>query len=307
MTINELRVVFIGTPEFSVPSLEAIIEAGAEVVGVITAPDRKSGRGMKTTPSAVKLCAMKHDIPVLQPTNLKNSEFQDELRRLRADIQVVIAFRMLPVDVWNMPPMGTVNLHASLLPNYRGAAPINWVIINGEEKTGLTTFRLKHEIDTGDVLLQKELLISDDETAGELHDRMMLEGADLVVDTVLKLVSDEIVPVPQKYSATDKKAPKIFKEDCEIDWNKGGIEIFNLIRGLSPYPAARTRIDNKILKVFKCHFIPENHSQYPGSITTDKSSFLGFYCKDGVVQLEEIQLEGKRRMKIEDFLRGFSF
>ena len=307
MTINELRVVFIGTPEFSVPSLEAIIKAGAQVVGVITAPDRKSGRGMKTTPSAVKLCAMKHDIPVLQPTNLKNSEFQDELKSLRADIQIVIAFRMLPVDVWNMPPLGTVNLHASLLPNYRGAAPINWAIINGEEKTGLTTFKLKHEIDTGDVLLQKELLISNDETAGELHDRMMLEGADLVVDTLLKLVSDEIVPQAQKYSTTDKKAPKIFKEDCEIDWNKGGIEIFNLIRGLSPYPAARTRLDNKILKVFKCHFIPENHSQYPGSITTDKTSFLGFYCNDGVIQLEEIQLEGKRRMKIEDFLRGFSF
>jgi len=307
MTIKELRVVFIGTPEFSVPSLEAIIASGAQVVGVITAPDRKSGRGMKTTPSAVKRCAEKHNIPVLQPTYLKNRDFQEKLKTLNADIQVVIAFRMLPVAVWDMPPMGTVNLHASLLPNYRGAAPINWAIINGEEKTGLTTFKLKHEIDTGDVLLQKELTISKDETAGELHDRMMMEGAGLVVDTLRQLVDSEINPKPQTYSSTDKKAPKIFKEDCEIDWNKNGVQIYNLIRGLSPYPAARTRLSDKILKVFKCHFIPENHSQYPGSITTDKSTFLGFYCQDGVIQLEEVQLEGKRRMNTEDFLRGFSF
>jgi len=203
--------------------------------------------------------------------------------------------------------MGTVNLHASLLPNYRGAALINWAIINGEEKTGLTTFKLKHEIDTGDVLLQKELTISKDETAGELHDRMMKEGAGLVVDTLRQLVDNEINPEPQTYSSTDKNAPKIFKEDCEIDWNNNGVQIYNLIRGLSPYPAARTRLNDKILKVFKCHFIPENHSQYPGSITTDKSTFLGFYCQDGVIQLEEVQLEGKRRMNTEDFLRGFSF
>lgn len=299
-----MRVVFIGTPEFSVPALAKLKDSGYNIVGVITAPDRRSGRGMQLTQSAVKKYAVSQDIKVMQPTNLKDEDFQEELRSLNPDIQVVIAFRMLPEAVWNMPPLGTVNLHASLLPDYRGAAPINWAIINGEKKTGLTTFRLKHEIDTGNILLQHEMEIGSGEDAGSLHDRMMLEGADLVLHTLDGIRENTIEERPQVVSDDNKPAPKIFKSTCEIDWHKPGQEIYNLIRGLSPYPAARTRHKNKILKIFKARFERENHDQYPGTLKTDNSTFFGFYCKDGVIYLDEVQLEGKKRMSADALLRG---
>lgn len=300
-----MRVVFIGTPEFSVPSLDALYKAGYQIVGVITAPDRKSGRGMKLQQSAVKQFAVENNIPVLQPTNLKNPEFQTALQNLKADIQVVIAFRVLPQAVWDMPPMGTINLHASLLPNYRGAAPINWAIINGETKTGLTTFKLQHEIDTGNILNQTEMMIGPAETAGELHDRMMVEGAKVVLDTIDNIRLESVNEQPQIHDESHKPAPKIFKTTCEINWEQKGEDIYNLVRGLSPYPTARTQFEEKILKVYRCTFIPENHSRFPGSHVTDGSSYLGFYCSDGVIQLNDLQLEGKRRMSVDEFLRGY--
>lgn len=300
-----MRVVFIGTPEFSVPSLKKLHDAGYQIVGVLTAPDRKSGRGMKLQQSAVKKYAVANNIPVLQPTNLKNEQFQSDLKALEADIQVVIAFRMLPQAVWDMPKLGTINLHASLLPNYRGAAPINWAIINGETKTGLTTFRLQHEIDTGNVLHQCDIDIEKNETAGSLHDRMMLLGADLVLQTIDDIRLGKVVEQPQHHLTSHKPAPKIYKQTCEIDWSQSGIDIYNLVRGLSPYPTARTKFDDKILKVYECSFIPENHEQIPGSFVTDKSTYIGFYCADGVIQLNDVQLEGKKRMDVESFLRGY--
>lgn len=300
-----MRVVFIGTPDFSVPSLDKLVTSGYNVVGVITAPDRKSGRGMKLQKSAVKQYAESKNLTVLQPTNLKSEDFIESLKALKADVQVVIAFRMLPEIVWNMPKYGTINLHASLLPNYRGAAPINWAIINGEKVTGLTTFRLKHEIDTGDILMRKELAISNTETAGELHDRMMVAGADLILDTLDAVRTNQVKETPQVVGEMDKAAPKIFKETCEIDWQKSGRDIYNLVRGLSPYPAARTQFHDKILKVFSCSFTEEIHDRFPGTYDTDNATYLCFYCKDGVVQLQDVQLEGKRRMLVEDLLRGF--
>ncbi len=300
-----MRVVFIGTPEFSVPSLEKLYYAGYQIVGVITAPDRKSGRGMKLQQSAVKQFAVSKDIPVLQPTNLKNTEFQEELKALKADIQVVIAFRMLPEAVWDMPPLGTINLHASLLPNYRGAAPINWAIINGEVKTGLTTFKLQHEIDTGDILEQVELAIDPSETAVQLHDRMMSEGAEVVLKTIDGIRLNTLVERPQVHNDQHKPAPKIYKTTCEINWEHKGKDIYNLVRGLSPYPTARTYFDSKILKVYRCTFVPENHQRFPGTHVTDGATYLGFYCADGLIQLNDVQLEGKRRMSVEEFLRGY--
>jgi methionyl-tRNA formyltransferase len=304
MSRSDMRVVFIGTPDFSVPSLESLFNAGYNLVGVITAPDRKSGRGMKLQQSAVKKYAVEKDIPVLQPTNLKDIEFQQSLRDLNADVQVVIAFRMLPEKVWDMPRLGTINLHASLLPNYRGAAPINWAIINGEVETGLTTFKLQHEIDTGDILKQKKLSIGRSETAGELHDRMMLEGADLMLETIDSIREASVSAIKQELLEKSKPAPKIYKTTCEIDWNASGIEVYNLVRGLSPYPTARTLYEGKILKVYECEFIPENHDRFPGTFSTDKSSFLSYYCADGVVHLTDVQMEGKRRMNIDELLRG---
>lgn len=306
MERKEMRVVFIGTPDFSVPALAKLVEAGYNVVGVITAPDRKSGRGMKLQQSAVKKFAAEAGIPVLQPTNLKNEDFLQELRELKADIQIVIAFRMMPKSVWNMPPLGTVNLHASLLPDYRGAAPINWAIINGEKNTGLTTFKLKHEIDTGNILLQQEMHITDGMTAGQLHDKMMVEGADLVLQTLDGIRKNSLEEKPQVQREKPKHAPKIYKTTCEIDWDNNGQKIINLIRGLSPYPTARTQFDDKILKVYAATFINENHERYPGSLDTDGKTYIRFFCRDGLVSLTDVQLEGKRRMPVEDLLRGLT-
>lgn len=306
-----MKIVFIGTPDFSVPSLKAIHESEHELVGVITAPDRKSGRGLKVTPSAVKQYALTTGVPILQPTNLKNTDFQDDLRKLGAEIQVVIAFRMLPEAVWNMPPKGTINLHASLLPDYRGAAPINWAIINGETKTGLTTFQLVHEIDKGGILLQHEMPISMDENVGSLHDRMMQEGADLVIQTLNGLANETIETQAQDELNEYHQAPKIFKDDCIIDWNQSSKAIYNLIRGLSPYPVARTTIREAgsdkelLLKIFHANYRLESHDNAPGNIHSDDEEFLSIATSDGWIDINELQLEGRKRMKTDKFLRGF--
>ena len=304
-----------GTPEFAVASLSALYDEGCNIVGVITAPDKPAGRGMKLQESAVKKYALEKGLNILQPEKLKNPDFLNELKNLNADLQIVVAFRMLPAVVWNMPPMGTLNLHGSLLPQYRGAAPINWVLINGEKETGVTTFKLQHEIDTGPVLLQEKMPIGENETTGELHDRMKEIGARVLVETVKGLADGTLKETPQNQlnlnSPGDrfefKHAPKIFTETCQIDWNKPVVEIFNLVRGLSPFPAAFTTLQNKKLKIYSSAKELKKPSITPGSFETDHRSFLKFACTDGYLHLRDIQLEGKKRMMIEDFLRGFRF
>ncbi len=310
-SIDTLRIVFMGTPEFAVASLDALVQAGCNVVGVITAPDKPAGRGMKLQQSPVKKYAVEKSLHILQPEKLKNPQFLEELKSLQADLQVVVAFRMLPEVVWNMPPLGTINVHGSLLPQYRGAAPINWAIINGEKETGVTTFKLKHEIDTGNVLLQERIPIGENETAGELHDKMKEVGAGLLVKTVKALVNGTIQEVPQlsitREQPVIKHAPKIFTETCRIDWNKSIDEVHNLIRGLSPYPAAFTKMDEKTLKIFSSEKEPVTPKVAPGVYETDKKTFLKFACPDGYIKVKELQLEGKKRMEVEDFLRGYKF
>lgn len=308
--MDPLRIIFMGTPEFAVPSLDRIYQAGLNIVGVITAPDKPAGRGMKITESAVKKYAIEKNLKILQPEKLKDPSFIEELKALNADVQVVVAFRMLPEIVWNMPPLGTINLHASLLPQYRGAAPINWAIINGEKETGVTTFRLKQEIDTGNILLQQKIAISDNDTAGSLHDKMMEAGADLLLKTINQLAEGSLTQIPQSsitdlQQATLKSAPKIFSRDCEINWNKKVEEIYNFIRGLSPYPAAFTYLKGKKLKVFTAQKESTEISAKPGEVFTDHKTFLKLAATGGFIHLKEIQLEGKKRMKIEEFLRGW--
>lgn len=301
------RIVFLGTPDFAVASLDAILQAGFEVVGAVTAPDRPAGRGMRLTPSAVKEFALRHGLRVLQPERLKAPAFLDELRSLRADLQVVVAFRMLPEAVWAMPPMGTVNLHGSLLPRYRGAAPIQHAVMNGEHGTGVTTFLLKHEIDTGDLLLQEPIAIGDEETAGELHDRMKAIGADLLVRTIRGLAEGTLVPVPQESLQEDDlpRAPKIRSEDCRIDWTLPVRRVHNLVRGLSPSPGAFTEWQGKTLKIFRSR--PEECAvdAPPGSMVTDGRRSFRFACPDGWLHVLELQAEGRRRMPVEEFLKGF--
>ncbi len=298
-----MRIIFLGTPDFSVPSLGAIVKAGHEVVAVVTMPDKPAGRGMQLQQSAVKKYAVENNIKVLQPVKLKDPEFIAELQSLNADLQVVIAFRMLPQIVWQMPKFGTLNLHASLLPDYRGAAPINWAIINGETKTGVSTFFLKHEIDTGDVLLTKEVAITPTMNAGELHDLLMQVGAETVVKS-LELVENGNTKGTPQGNDNNKMAPKIFKEHCLINFNQNGQNIYNLIRGLSPYPAAFTHFDNKILKVYESSFEATNHQEPIGKMMSDNKTFLKVACQDGYIHLLQIQLEGKKRMKVDEFLRG---
>jgi methionyl-tRNA formyltransferase len=299
-----------GTPEFAVPSLDKIYLAGYDIVGVITAPDKHSGRGMKLTESAVKKYAHEKNLNVLQPEKLKEPAFVEELKALKANVQVVVAFRMLPEIVWNMPRLGTVNLHGSLLPQYRGAAPINWAIINGEKETGVTTFKLQHEIDTGNILLQQKIEINEDDTAGTLHDKMMNIGADLLLKTINELEDGTLKEVPQQptvniQNSTLASAPKIFSETCEINWDKKVGEIYNFIRGLSPYPAPYTYLQGKKLKIFSAEKELSKVEGKPGEILTDHKSYLKFEAKDGFISVKEIQLEGKKRMRIEDFLRGW--
>jgi methionyl-tRNA formyltransferase len=310
---NKLRIVFMGTPEFAVESLKALINSEHEVVGVVTAPDKPAGRGNKIVSSDVKVFAQEKGIKnILQPANLKSPDFLDELKNLNADLQVVVAFRMLPEVVWAMPPKGTINLHASLLPDYRGAAPINWAIINGEEKTGVTTFFIEKEIDTGKILFSDEVTVTEDMNAGELHDMLMVKGAQLLLKTVNSIADGDYEAVDQ--NGVDLKkvlhaAPKIFKEDCKIDWNKKGNDIHNLIRGLSPYPTAWTEFkknDETIaMKIFRSKFIPESHHNKPGEIITDGKSFLKISVIDGFIEILNIQQPGKRQLDIVEFLRGF--
>lgn len=310
--LRAMKIIFMGTPEFAVPSLNKLYEAGYEVVAVVTAPDKPAGRGMQLTQSAVKKYAVEKNLQILQPEKLKDPFFIEELYSLKADMQVVVAFRMLPEIVWNMPPMGTINLHASLLPQYRGAAPINWVIINGENETGVTTFKLQQQIDTGNILLQKKIPIADDETAGTLHDKMMHTGADLLLRTIQQIETGTIREIPQPSTISIQpdglqlqNAPKIFNETCQINWNKTVDEIYNLIRGLSPSPAAFTFLDKKKLKIFSAQKEKSPELHEPGKIITDYKSFLKFAVKDGFISLKEVQLEGKKRMGIADFLRGY--
>ena len=298
-----------GTPEFAVASLDALVSAGHNIVGVVTAPDKPAGRGLKMNESAVKQYAKAKGLRILQPEKLKNTAFLEELKSLQADLQVVVAFRMLPEVVWNMPPLGTINLHASLLPQYRGAAPINWAVINGEKETGVTTFKLQHEIDTGNILMQEAILIGEDETAGELHDKIKFIGAALLLKTVNALASGNTQEIPQSTIITQgvdiKHAPKIFTETAKINWAKPIVEIYNLIRGLSPYPAAFTYLDGKLLKIYKAKKEIVHPAVLPGEVETDKKSYLKFAGSDGYIIVEELQVEGKKKMGVVEFLRGY--
>jgi len=298
-----------GTPKFAVPSLERIVNAGYEIAAVITAPDKPAGRGLQMNQSAVKKFALSNGLNVLQPEKLKNPEFIEELKSLNADMQIVVAFRMLPEVVWNMPLMGTINLHGSLLPQYRGAAPINWAIINGEKETGVTTFKLKHEIDAGNILMQQKIKIGDSETAGELHDRMMNIGAELVLKTIIGLAEGSLKETKQNETENAEQsfhhAPKIFTETCEIKWHKNADEIYNLIRGLSPYPCAFAYLKERKLKIFRAEKEIADTDSLPGTLITNQHSIFKFACKNGYIVPTELQLEGKKKMSLESFLRGF--
>jgi methionyl-tRNA formyltransferase len=343
-TLESLRIVFMGTPEFAVASLDALVKAGCNIVAVITAPDKPAGRGMQLQQSAVKKYAVENNLHVLQPEKLKNPEFIAELKSLNADLQIVVAFRMLPEVVWNMPSMGSVNLHGSLLPQYRGAAPINWAVINGERETGVTTFKLKQEIDTGDILLQEKFPIGENDTVGEVHDKMKAIGAQVLVKTVKGLAEGTLEEVPQELFVNESMvnksisnserskeetmhkrtelpqpstlnlnpqtlhhAPKIFTETCHIDFTKTVDKVFNLIRGLSPYPTAFTFLQGKKLKVYKAEKVNKVPTIATGDFETDEKTFLQFACANGYISILDLQLEGKKRMGVEDFLRGYRF
>ncbi len=306
--MKSLKVVFLGTPEFAKTSLDAIHQSHHEVVGVVTVADKASGRGQKISQSPVKIFAVENNLPVFQPEKLRNPEFLEELRKLDADVFVVVAFRMMPKVLFEMPKMGTFNLHASLLPDYRGAAPINYAIINGEEKSGATTFFINEKIDEGNILLQEELTVLPDENAGSLHDRLMAMGARLVVKTLDGLAENSIVEKPQPQVEYPKNAFKIFKEDTRIDWTKNSRETHQFILGMSPYPAAFTTLkigeEEKGLKIFGGRFEISEHGKPAGSLDISKNEFK-IYTADGIYFPEELQLEGKKRMNIKDFLNGF--
>ncbi len=308
--MKNLRIVYMGTPDFAVAPLKALLEAGCNVVGVVTNPDKPAGRGQKIICSAVKKFAEEKQLPILQPEKFRDKSFLQSLKAWQADLQIVVAFKMLPEVVWAMPKMGTVNLHASLLPQYRGAAPINHAIINGEQKTGITTFLLKHEIDTGDMLLQEEVAISPTDTAGSLHDKLMEKGAKLIVKTVEILAKGDYRLLPQKEEEFLKPAPKIFREDCKIDWNKNGENIYNHIRGLCPYPAAWTNLlqedSSQMLKIYECRFENGVHSFENGKLLSTKKE-IKVAVKGGYLFIEKLQLAGKKAMDTESFLRGYSF
>ena len=312
LTLKPLRIVFMGTPDFAVVSLDALVQAGFHIVAVITAPDKPGGRGMQLQQSAVKKYSVARGIPVLQPEKLKDPVFIDQLQKLKADLQIVVAFRMLPEMIWNMPPMGTLNLHGSLLPQYRGAAPINWAVMNGETETGVTIFKLKHEIDTGNILLQKSFPVLPDDDAGQVHDKMKAIGAEVLVEAVKGLIQGTLAEKPQEESDTSplKPAPKIFKEDCEIDFTKSVSEVYNFIRGLSPYPGAFCKVEDKIFKIYKAEkrkeiILPGITPMQAGQLQTDGKTYMAFACADGFIFANEVQMEGKKRMPVTDFLRGW--
>lgn len=303
-----------GTPDFAVLPLKKIIEAGYEVVGVVTNPDKPAGRGQKLQESAVKKYARENGLKILQPEKFRNERFLQELAGLKVDLQLVVAFKMLPEVVWNMPPLGTVNLHASLLPDYRGAAPINWAIINGEKETGVTTFLLKHEIDSGNIVYQQKVRISETMTAGELHDELMEVGAELLLKTVDALESGKASFIEQTQLLEGREpigAPKIFKEDMKIDWTQDVHSVYNRIRGLSPFPTAWTEIIHNEteavlpVKIFKTEKIVQEHPHPTGTIVSDGKKTFDIYVKNGLIRVTELQLSGKKRMGVEEFLRGF--
>ncbi len=304
---KDLKIVFFGTPDFAVASLDALVQAGANVIAVVTAPDKPAGRGMQMHAPAVKQYALEHNLPVMQPGKLKNPEFVQSLRDLGADLHVVVAFRMLPELVWNMPPLGTINVHASLLPQYRGAAPINWAIINGETETGVTTFKLQHAIDTGNILLQSKVAILPEDNIGSLYAKLMQEGGQLLVQTVKGFAEGTLQELPQNHIDPEslKHAPKIFKEHTLIDWSWPAVSVHNLIRGLSPVPVAYTMLQGKVLKIYQSHYEQAAHGKEPGSYDTDSKTYLRFAAADGWLYADELQAEGKKRMPVADFLRGF--
>lgn len=299
------KIVFMGTPSFAVASLKALLDAKMNVVGVVTVPDKPAGRGMQLQQSAVKQFALEHQLPIAQPEKLKLPEFFAQIQAWQPDIQIVVAFRMLPESIWSYPPMGTLNVHGSLLPKYRGAAPINWAIINGEKETGVTIFRLQHAIDTGDILLQERIVITSDMTAGELHDTMMEVGAQTLVTTLQELIAGTIQSKSQEEPLASLHAPKIFTKDCQIDWQQPVAQIHNLIRGLAPFPGALTKVGGKIVKLFSTSIVHKNPKEPVGSFVTDGKTYARFACIDGYIQLNDIQWEGKKRMPIVDFLRGY--
>ena len=311
MNTADTGIVFMGTPAFAVASLDALVKAGFTISAVVTAPDKPAGRGLLLQESAVKKYAVENNLPVLQPVKLKDPAFISALAALNANVFVVVAFRMLPEIVWNMPPMGTINVHGSLLPSYRGAAPINWAVINGEKETGVTTFKLKAAIDTGNILLQDKLPISEADTAGTIHDKMMVLGANLLVTTLHGIINHTLAEKDQEDIINNdpnllKHAPKIFTETCTIDWNNDAESIFNLIRGLSPFPGALTKLDDKIFKIFAAQKEICSHQISVGSVLTDNKTYLKFACADGYLHILDLQLEGKKRMQVADFLRGYT-
>ena len=299
-----MRIIFMGTPDFAIPSLRNLLERNFEVVGVVTSPDRPAGRGQKLRPSPVKSFAESKGLKVLQPKKLSDPAFVAKLQALAPDLMVVVAFRMLPEIIWSIPEQGTFNLHAALLPDYRGAAPLNWVLINGETQTGATTFFIDHKIDTGSILLQRKLEIPDDWNVGDLHDAMMELGADLVLETVQAIEQGKVHPQPQDHSAFQNPAPKLFKENCKIDWGKSAFEIHNLVRGLSPYPTAWTELNGLNLKVFATRLADDKGDGIPGKVTLLQHQLFVSTSK-GSLEITELQLAGKKRMDTATFLRGY--
>lgn len=313
MKKEDLRIVYMGTPDFAVESLRCLVEGGYNVVGVITMPDKPAGRGHKLQFSPVKQYALEHSLPLLQPEKLKDEAFVEALREWKADLQIVVAFRMLPEVVWNMPRLGTFNLHASLLPQYRGAAPINWAVINGDTETGITTFFLRHEIDTGEVIQQVRIPIADTDDVGIVHDKLMMLGGKLVTETVDAILNDAVKPIPQEEMAVVgelRPAPKIFKDTCRIDWNQPVKRIYDFIRGLSPYPAAWSELvqpdgETVVMKIFETEKIIQSHQLTPGTLLTDGKTYIHVAAADGFIGIRALQLSGKKRLKTDELLRGF--
>lgn len=313
MKKEDLRIVFMGTPEFAVESLRCLVEGGYNVAGVITMPDKPAGRGHKLLASPVKQYALEHGLPLLQPEKLKAPAFVEALRAWQADLQIVVAFRMLPEVVWEMPRLGTFNLHASLLPQYRGAAPINWAVINGETETGLTTFFLRHEIDTGEIIRQVRIPIAGTDNAGTVHDRLMMLGGRLVTETVDDILAGSVHPIPQEDIPVTEElrpAPKIFKDTCRICWNRPVKQVHDLVRGLSPHPTAWTELHTPdgqavVVKIFETEMLPQSHSHAPGTLLTDGKKYLHVAAADGLLSIRSLQLPGKKRLGTEELLRGF--
>lgn len=306
--MRDLRIVFMGTPDFAVPTLQTLVEHKYKVVAVITAPDKPAGRGQKLSQSPVKEYAVAQGIPVLQPTNLKSETFLEELRSYKANLQIIVAFRMLPEAVWAMPALGSFNIHASLLPQYRGAAPINWAIINGEKETGVTSFFLKHEIDTGDMIFQERVPILEEDDFGTLYEKLKYTGAELALRTVQAIERGHVQTQPQVVNTETKAAPKIFKDTCQINWDQPAEGVRNFIRGLSPYPAAWTILNGKNFKVFKVETLENTgYTSEPGTIHTDNKTYLHIQTAAGAITILDLQMEGKKRMPVQDLLRGYKF